>query len=36
MWKEAIAIIDCYKDLINGALSVPLGSAVYKVCGLWI
>jgi hypothetical protein len=34
MWKEAIAIVDYYKNLINGALSILLGIAVRKVYSL--
>ena len=30
-WKEVIAIIDRYKNLINGASSMPIGLVVCKV-----
>jgi len=36
IWKEAIVIIDCYKSLINGVLSMLLGLAAHKVYSLWI
>ena len=34
IYKEAIAIIDCYKGLTNGALSILLGPAARKVRSL--
>ena len=33
IWKEVIAIIDCYKNPTNRASSMLLGLAVYKVRG---
>jgi len=35
-WKEAIAIIDRYKNLTNGVLSMLLGPAARKIRGPWI
>ena len=35
-WKEVIAIADHHKNLTNGALSMPLGLAAYKIHSFWI